>query len=166
MTRILDRITDAICALVLFGMVAITVIDVSGRYLFNQPLPGGFEVSELLLALAIFAGLPAVTRDGSHITVDLWTSHLGERSKRVQQKVSDGVSFIVCAALATFMHFKAGDVAAQRDATSYLNFPLYPIAYFMSLSCAVAAIIFALRVWRNPSGRLTPAAEAGDESWR
>lgn len=164
MNRVLDRITDTICALVLFGMVAITVIDVSGRYFFNRPLPGGFEVSELLLALAIFAGLPAVTRDGSHITVDLWTSHLGERSKRVQQMVSDGVCSIVCAALATFMYFKAGDVAAQRDATSYLNFPLYPLAYFMSLSCAVAGIVFVMRVWRDPSERLTPAMEAGDES--
>ena len=35
---------------VLFLMMAITAVDVAGRYLFNQPLPGGFELTELLLA--------------------------------------------------------------------------------------------------------------------
>jgi len=41
---------SATSAGVLFLMMAITAVDVTGRYVFNKPLPGGFEMTELLLA--------------------------------------------------------------------------------------------------------------------
>ena len=36
-------------------------IDVVGRYFFSMPVTGGFEMTEILLASLIFAGLPLVT---------------------------------------------------------------------------------------------------------
>ena len=48
-------------AAVLFLMMAITAVDVAGRYVFNKPLTGGFEITELLLAALIYCGLPLVS---------------------------------------------------------------------------------------------------------
>ena len=42
---------------ILLGMMALTVVDVIARYVFNRPLRGAFEVTELLLLVLIFAGL-------------------------------------------------------------------------------------------------------------
>ena len=41
-------------ATVLFLMMMITAVDVIGRYVFNKPLAGGFEITEMLLAALIF----------------------------------------------------------------------------------------------------------------
>src|SRR5258707_10984481 len=61
----------AAAAVMLFLML-LTCVDVVGRYFLNKPLTGGFELTEVLLASLIFAGLPLVTLRGDHITVDLF----------------------------------------------------------------------------------------------
>ena len=48
-------------AVLLFAMMVLTFVDVWGRYFFNSPVPGGFEVTELMMAALIFAGLPLAT---------------------------------------------------------------------------------------------------------
>src|SRR5712691_5124568 len=54
----LDRVLGAAAAGLLFFLMALTTADVIGRYIFNWPLRGAFEITELLLLTLIFAGLP------------------------------------------------------------------------------------------------------------
>ncbi len=39
---ILDKCLMAIIAVVMFAMMAVTFVDVTGRYVINAPIPGGF----------------------------------------------------------------------------------------------------------------------------
>ena len=67
-------VLGALAALVLFAMMTLTCADVIGRYFFSQPIFGGFELTEMLLAAMIFLGLPLVTLRNEHITVDVLDS--------------------------------------------------------------------------------------------
>ena len=53
----LDRVLGAAAALVLFCLMSLTTVDVIGRYFFNRPLRGAFEITELLLLTLIFAAI-------------------------------------------------------------------------------------------------------------
>ena len=55
----------------------LTYADVIGRYIFNWPLRGAFEITELLLLVLIFAGLPLVSRADEHVTLDFIDRLLG-----------------------------------------------------------------------------------------
>ena len=59
-----------------YGMMAITFVDVAGRYLFNAPLGGAKELTEVLLALMVFGAAPLVAATRSHITTALFESAL------------------------------------------------------------------------------------------
>ena len=48
----------------------LTTADVVGRYIFNWPIRGAFEITELLLLTLIFAGLPLASRADEHVTLD------------------------------------------------------------------------------------------------
>ena len=48
------RILTAIAGTFMLGIAAVTIIDVTGRYAFNSPIPGGVEIIEFLLGLLIF----------------------------------------------------------------------------------------------------------------
>src|SRR5258708_9345591 len=66
----LDRALGAAAAVLLFYLMALTTADVIGRYIFNWPLRGAFELTELLLLTLIFAGLPLASRADEHVTLD------------------------------------------------------------------------------------------------
>src|SRR3972149_2908027 len=55
----------------LFAMMALPFVDVIGRYLFNRPLPGAYEMIAFMMPLMIFAALPVVSFREDHVTVDL-----------------------------------------------------------------------------------------------
>ncbi len=52
------------------ALMLLTAVDVVSRYIFNWPLRGAFELTELGLLVLIFAGLPLASRRGEHVTLD------------------------------------------------------------------------------------------------
>lgn len=62
---------ELISAIVLFLLMALTCIDVVGRYFFSHPLVGATELTEIGLALVIFSVMPIITWRSTHIVVDL-----------------------------------------------------------------------------------------------
>jgi TRAP-type C4-dicarboxylate transport system permease small subunit len=56
---------------VIFALMLITGIDVVGRYLFQSPLSGAFELSELALALMVIFGWGYNQAVKGHVEIDL-----------------------------------------------------------------------------------------------
>ena len=54
---LLATLTGAIAALALFAIMALTLVDVSGRKVLSTSVPGSLELTELLMVVVIFAGL-------------------------------------------------------------------------------------------------------------
>jgi TRAP-type C4-dicarboxylate transport system permease small subunit len=67
-----SRFISSLAALVLFGMVVVTCIDVIGRYFLNAPLYGGSEIVQVSMAGVIFLSLPVMFFRHEHIVVDLF----------------------------------------------------------------------------------------------
>jgi TRAP-type C4-dicarboxylate transport system permease small subunit len=86
----LDRMLGAAAAILLFCLMAVTTVDVIGRYIFNFPLRGGFEITELLLLTLIFAGLPLVSRADEHVTMDFIDQAFGVRGRRLLLRILVG----------------------------------------------------------------------------
>ena len=67
-----SRFISSMAAIVLFWIVAITCINVIGRYFFNAPLYAGEELVKVSMAGVIFLSLPALFFRNEHIVVDLF----------------------------------------------------------------------------------------------
>src|SRR5260370_8620758 len=76
-------------------MMLLTVVDVVARYLFSRPLRGAFEVTELMLLVLIFAGLPLVSFTDEHALMDFIDRLLGRRA----QRWLEGAVQVLCGAL-------------------------------------------------------------------
>ena len=134
-----------IAALLVLTMMTVTTIDVAGRYLFNNPLPGAFEITELLLAALIFLGLPLATERDEHITVDLIDPFMPKPVINAQLIAMNGLSAVVLAVLASQLWHKAQSLVADGHVTNTLELPLAPIGYLMTGSCALSALILVLK---------------------
>jgi TRAP-type C4-dicarboxylate transport system permease small subunit len=141
----LDRVLGAAAAVLLFGLMVITTLDVIGRYIFNWPLRGAFEITELLLLALVFAGLPLVSRADEHVTLDFIDAALGDRGRRLIRRFVDVVCGLIILGLAWRVWIKAGKIAGYGDTTDVLRIPVGPFVYFMALMVAVTAVVHFIK---------------------
>ncbi|MCB1342013.1 MAG: TRAP transporter small permease [Pseudooceanicola sp.] len=143
--RWVEHFLEGVISLCLVAMAGLTVIDVAGRYFFNAPLKGGYEISELLMGLTVFASLPLATRAESHLTISLLTDRLRGGFRRWHRIV---ILIVTCAALAFIgwrMGVQAGIFYNSKIASGSLQLTLWPFAAIMAvlawLSAAVALVL-------------------------
>lgn len=128
-------------ATVLFLMMMITAVDVVGRYVFNKPLNGGFEITEMLLAALIYCGLPLVSQRREHIVIDTFDPLMSPSVKRALDVLAEIVCSLTLGGIGYLIFRRAVRVAEYGDTTNVLKLPLAPVAYLMGTMIIVAALI-------------------------
>jgi TRAP-type C4-dicarboxylate transport system permease small subunit len=144
-----DAVLGVAASAILMGLMCLTFVDVVARYVFNRPLRGGFEITELLLLVLIFAGLPLVSHADEHVTMDFIDRLLGERAQR---RLARAVHVVV-AALMFFMTWqvsiKAARISSYGDATDVLRIVYGPFVYFMAAMIALAGLIHVYKAFEK-----------------
>ncbi len=143
-------------AVVLFLMMFVTAIDVAGRYVFNKPLPGGFELTELMLAALIYCGLPLVSARRDHIVIDTFDAMMSRRLKRGLDIAAEVICAATLGGVGYLLFLRAVRVAGYGDTTSVLKLPLAPVVYLMAVMISVAAVIHLTLIF-------VPHAEGGHQ---
>lgn len=142
-----DAVLGVAASAILMGMMLLTFVDVIGRYLFNRPVRGGFEVTELGLLVLIFAGLPLVSHADEHVTMDFIDRMLGARWRVILERAVH----VVCAAIfglgAWLVWLKADRIWEYRDATDVLRIVYGPFVYFMAVMIALTAIVHVYKAF-------------------
>ena len=139
--RWVEGLLGAAASTILLVMMLLTFVDVVARYLFNRPIAGAFEVTELLLLVLIFAGLPLVTYADEHALMDFIDRLLGPRSTAVLERGVQALCAAVMFLLAWLVWLKADRIWAYRDATDVLRILYGPFVYFMAVAIGVTGMI-------------------------
>ena len=144
----LDYPLGAIAVLLMVGMTGLTCVDVVARYVFNSPVDGAFELTQLMLAALIFTALPMTTARGEHVDVELLSDAVGSRFAglfaTIAAVVSSAVLFVLCWRL--WVH--AERLAEDGAVTNSLGLPFAPVGYLAAASCALSGCIVLLRLFR------------------
>lgn len=133
----------AIAVFGLCGMSLLTVVDATGRYIFNHPITGSVELVELLMVAVIFTSIPLMTRARGHIVVDSFSHLFPAHVQRMQDYAASFISLMVSGFLAWVTLQKANTTAGYGDMTAMLNIPLAPFVYFMAALLALDAVYHA-----------------------
>jgi TRAP-type C4-dicarboxylate transport system permease small subunit len=141
-----DALLGVAASVILLAMMLLTAVDVVARYIFSRPVRGAFEVTELMLVVLIFAGLPLVSFSDEHAVMDFVDRLLGPRGQRRLQRVVHVVNAAFMFLLTWLMWLKADRIWAYRDATDVLRILYGPFVYFMALTLAMAGLIHCYKV--------------------
>ena len=147
----LDWTLGLAIAITLFLMMWITFIDVVGRYVFNYPLHGAYEITELALAVLVFGGLPLVTERQEHVATPLFDHFLRGPALRLKALAVDLAGLVSCSVLAWRLWVQAGATEALHTQTQVLHIDTAPFVYFMAATSAISALTLLLRVVRSLS---------------
>ncbi len=141
-----DALLGVVAAAILFAMMALTAVDVVARYVFSRPLRGAFEITELMLLVLIFAGLPLVSFADEHAVMDFIDRLLGPRSQSWLERLVQLVNAAFMFLLTWLVWGKADRIWAYRDATDVLRIVYGPFVYFMAVTLALAGVIHLYKV--------------------
>lgn len=133
-----------ISAFFLCLMMLLTVLDVIGRYLFNMPVAGSTELTELLLSAVIFTGLPAATLDRDHVTVDFVTERLKGTVERIRLPVIALMSAAIMGLVAWRLWLVGNQISSYDGITVTLQIPVAPAAYLASILTAISACVMLI----------------------
>ncbi len=62
---------NALASVTLLALMLVTCVDVVGRYVFNSPLTGSTELTEMAVAIVVLSVLPVISWRGEHVVVDI-----------------------------------------------------------------------------------------------
>jgi TRAP-type C4-dicarboxylate transport system permease small subunit len=146
--RLLLVLCSAVAATALFCIMWLTLVDVGGRKLLSQSVPGSLELTELLMVAVIFAGLPLVSLAGEHVVFDSLDALLPPWLRRLQQGVVDLICAASLAGVAWLVWLKAGQLVEYGETTAQLRLPMGPFVYLMSVLLGLAALTHLLLMLR------------------
>jgi TRAP-type C4-dicarboxylate transport system permease small subunit len=160
--KLLSTLCGLLAALALFAIMVLTFVDVAGRKFLSTSVTGSLELTELLMVVVIFAGLPLVSLRGEHVVFDSLDRWLPAGLLRLQQALVDLLSGALLLGLAWLMFTKAGQMQEYGDTTAQLKLLLAPFVYLMGVLCAVTAAVHALLAWQPLPGHAAPGQGAGE----
>jgi TRAP-type transport system small permease protein len=141
-----DALLGVAASAILLAMMLLTVVDVVARYVFSRPVRGAFEVTELMLLVLIFAGLPLVSFSDEHAVMDFIDRLLGARGQRGLERLVQAVDAAFMFLLTWLVWRKADRIWAYGDTTDVLRIVYGPFVYFMAVTLAMAGLIHLYKV--------------------
>jgi TRAP-type C4-dicarboxylate transport system permease small subunit len=152
LARVLHRaatMTSAVAVAALAALVAVTVVDVAGRYLLNKPLFGAVEISEFLLVFLSFGGLAYAELRNSHITVDFFVTALPPRAQSVLAAAAALLGTVFWGVVAWRAVVHANRIRAAGEVSLNWGVPTYPFYFFLAIGAALLALLLVGRVMRS-----------------
>jgi TRAP-type C4-dicarboxylate transport system permease small subunit len=130
--------------LLMTALTVMTVVSVIGRYLFNSPIQGDYELVTTGTAITVFLFLPYCHLQRGNVVVDLFLSW----APRKVQSFFDGASGLLLAAIAGVLAWRMihGGIDMHRyGEVSYILalpvWPVFPLAV-LALSLLSAACLY------------------------
>ena len=121
-------------------LALLTVADVLLRWLWNAPIYGAQDLSEMGLVLVVFGAIAYCGRAGGHVAVDLFVGWLPRGGRRVTDTLVRLASVAIFAILAWQM-VRRGATAMEYDVTNLIEIPRAPFYSFVGVGAGLYALI-------------------------
>jgi TRAP-type transport system small permease protein len=124
----------------LVAMTIVTVADVAGRYLFNRPLPGALELSELLMIFLVFGAFAVTELRNGHVDIDVVVNKMPARARACSETFAAILSTAFWGAITWRTALHAQNVWRAGETTPNLGLPVAPFVWI----AAAGTLLFTL----------------------
>jgi len=147
----INRVAAVIAAIVLAGMMLLTVGDVVGRYFFNSPIKGTWELVGLFLICAGTWGLGYCQMEKSHISISIILERFPKRVRALFRSFTYLVGLlgfgIICwrVFLLSLKYF----TMPRGNVTDTLEVPYAPFMLALSIGTGLMVLILLIDLIRS-----------------
>ncbi len=124
----------------LAAMVLLTFTDVIGRRVFSSPVFGAHDITEHLMAVIVFSGLPLLTAQRAHLSIDLFDRWLLLPQWRRWHRVVNALMAAVLGLVAYQFGLAIGEAHEMHEVSQALGIPRSWMYAYMTTTTALAAL--------------------------
>lgn len=138
------RLLLGISAVILAGMMFLTVVDVGLRYIFNSPLPGAYEVVEFIMAVFVTFSIVYCTYEKGHIAVDLVMDHFPIIVQKIIGLIT-GFLLLLLFLLITWQNLLyVGEEMRSNLTSTVLLVPVFPFIAIVTVGLIVLCLLLLI----------------------
>jgi TRAP-type C4-dicarboxylate transport system permease small subunit len=147
---VIERGFSLCAAGLVFVLTVLTVAEVIARYLFNSPIPGTWELSQLMLVGIVFLGLADAQAGGRHVRVELFIRRLDPGVRRGLELMALALGLVMfifilwAGARDTWRAWDIGDYTLGS-----VTFPVWPSKLMVPAGSLLLVIRFAVQMMRT-----------------
>jgi len=129
-----------IAMILLLLLMFITVGDIVGRYMVGiipgfGPIPGTFELTEIMLAIAVLTAIGHTQMGRGHISIDLVIAKLPRRIRNIIDCLTDLLSLVIFILVTWQTIVYAHLLYISHDVSAILRLPLFPFLIVAAIGC-------------------------------
>lgn len=144
LVRGLVALLAGIAGLAVAVMIVVTCVDVIGRRL-RHPLPGAYDLVEILGAVTITGALPYTTAKKGPVAIEFLLQKLGRRGRIVLNTLVEAIALSLFAFL-TWRFVRYGlDLRTSGQVTLTLGWPIFWLPWWMALCTTVLVLLYVNR---------------------
>lgn len=141
----ISRRLDQAAGFCLVATMALIMVNIFLRLLFNKPLLGTVDYVGILTALCIALGLAYCAWQNAQIAVEFVFDKLPQRAQGVVGAVLNVIALVFWAVVAWYLVEYGRDMAQSGMVSSTVNFPLAPVLYLLALGFAVLCLVLIVK---------------------
>ena len=130
-------------------MMLLTTADVIGRYFFNAPVLGAYEITEYLMLIMVFSFLALAQSAKVHIHVDIVFNRLPAGLKQFLLRFNHLVCLLMMLLVSWMGIQRVFELKKTGEASVLLKIPDYPFAAFLVIGCLVFCTEFLKDVFSS-----------------
>lgn len=157
--RLVTKLTEAVLAALLLGMVLMVFGNVVLRYAFNSGISVSEELSRFCFVWLTFIGAVLAAYEGAHLGVDMMVTRLSRNGRIACLVACELLTLTVCAMLfwGTWRQHEINATNAAPITGIPMNW-VFGFAYFTAVGMGLHAVG---KLWRLATGSLSDAELVG-----
>ena len=136
-----SKTLSQIGSVVLFVLVIMTAIDVTGRYLFSKPLPATYELTQFMFSITVFFGMAYFGILKRHIKINLLVDKFPPAAQNIIDTFTSLLSLGMCIVLSWQAIVQARVLQLDKLRSDIWHIPVFPFQLLVALALAVLALV-------------------------
>ncbi len=146
-TDFVSTATAYVAGFALILLMLLTTADVAGRYFFNSPINGVFDLTHFAVSIMVYFGLAYCAFLGAHVEIELLYDKLPRIAQRVLNRIINLAGCILFALIGWRTMVQSIDVREMGEASQMMEIPFFPLYCLVAFGSALFAWVLGLRVF-------------------
>lgn len=158
----ISRAIHLVSALWTLGLAILIFLDVSGRGMFNQPIPGTKEIIQNSVVAITFLQLPLAIYTGSMLRTTIFADSVPPNIRRLLRSVGYilGILFFVGLVLSTWESAYDAYRIGEYEGEGALRVPTWPVRGVVLVMAAFGAYAYLAMLYYDWRGHLVDENQA------